>query len=75
MVALQHLYSARMWGEDRGTNSLRHYLDDSYPDTHEWTHAAIFMVCLMTSRRGWVMEQQPTEVLCFMGVQLRMSVL
>lgn len=62
MVALEHLYSAWMRVEDRGTNSLWHHLENSFPDTHEWTQAAIFTVCLMTSRRGWVMEEQPTEV-------------
>lgn len=64
MVALEHLYSAWMRVEDRGTNSLWHNLDNSFPDTHEWTQATIFTVCLMTSRRGWVLEEQPTKVPC-----------
>lgn len=50
MVALEHLYSAWMWGEDRGTSSLWHHLDNSYPDTHEWTQAVIFTVCLTASK-------------------------
>lgn len=75
MVALEHLYSAWMWGEKSGINSFWYNSDDSYPDIHKWTQAAIFMVCLMTSGRGWVMEEQPVEVPCFMGGQLWMSVL
>lgn len=73
MVALEHLYSAWMWGEKRGTNSLWYNSDNSYPD--KWTQAVIFTICLMTSRRGWMMEEQPVGVPCFMGAQLWMSVL
>lgn len=56
MVALEHLFFVRMWGEDRNTNGFWNHLDNSYPDTREWTQAATFTVCLTTSRRGPVME-------------------